>query len=263
MISFSQPTHGRFQLSAVPYNVGTGNSGSNLDLQVSLYNGSQALLNVYNPGTLLSSVIDTLLNPGIYYLRIEGRGNVYAPNYASLGSYSLSADFSAGTLPLRKLELTGEVVNHQHRLHWIIDADENVISQVLEVSTDGRNFSPLTTSSIDQRNYSYQPVAGTNVQYRVNVTFDNGHRYYSNVVQLRSPDTGGPKLAGNVAVSAVKVNSPGAYSYSIYELGGRLISSGQLFSGLNTLTTNTLNKGLYIIRFSNGSAYWTEKFMKQ
>lgn len=43
-IRFTLPATSRFQFAAVPYNVGTGNSGSNLDLQVSLYNNSQVLI---------------------------------------------------------------------------------------------------------------------------------------------------------------------------------------------------------------------------
>ena len=53
-----------FTLDAVPYNVGTGNAGSDLDMQVTLYNSSQTQLNVYNPGNTLSLVIDTTLNRG-------------------------------------------------------------------------------------------------------------------------------------------------------------------------------------------------------
>ena len=76
LIKFTQPGLGSFQLNAVPYNVGVNNAGSDLDLQVTLYNSVQTQLNTYNPGTLLSSVIDTTLNPGTYYLKIEGKGNV-------------------------------------------------------------------------------------------------------------------------------------------------------------------------------------------
>ena len=59
-VRFVQPALGRFQLSAIPYNVGTGNIGSDLDLQVTLYDNTQTLLGIYNPGTLLSSVIDSI-----------------------------------------------------------------------------------------------------------------------------------------------------------------------------------------------------------
>jgi hypothetical protein len=46
LIRFVQPSYGRFQLSAVPYNVGTGNAGSDLDLQVTLYNSSQVQISI-------------------------------------------------------------------------------------------------------------------------------------------------------------------------------------------------------------------------
>ncbi|MDT9091759.1 hypothetical protein, partial [Escherichia coli] len=61
---FIMPGAGRFELNATPYNVGTGNAGSDLDLQVSLYDGAQQLLSIYNPGTLLNSVADTTLSAG-------------------------------------------------------------------------------------------------------------------------------------------------------------------------------------------------------
>ncbi|MEK7227095.1 MAG: DVUA0089 family protein, partial [Bacteroidota bacterium] len=151
MIMFTQPSLGRFQLNAIPYNVGTGNAGSDLDLQVSLYNSSQTLLNVYNPGTLLSSVIDSNLTAGVYYLKIEGNGNMYAPNYASLGSYSLQGNFIEGALPLHKLELRGQLNGDLHQLSWIIEADEQITRQILEISTDGRNFGPVTEPAAADR----------------------------------------------------------------------------------------------------------------
>ncbi len=264
MIKFIPPATGRFLLNAIPYNVGTGNAGSDLDLQVSLYNSSQTLLRVYNPGTLLSSVVDTQLTHATYYLKVEGKGNIYAPNYASLGSYALQGNFILGTLPLRKLELRGELVSDKHRLNWVIEADEAVTKQILEVSTDGRNFSPVTESPNDLRSFMYKPYVTTTAQYRLNVTFDNGRQYYSNIIALRN--TGSvdwPKLVSNITNNNVVVTSPGTYSYAIYEFNGKIISKGQLTNGLNNINTTTITGGMYIIRFTNGSEQWVDKFVKQ
>lgn len=264
MIKFTQPATGRFVLSAIPYNVGTGNAGSDLDLQITLYNNAQTQLNVFNPGTTLNSVIDTTLNPGTYYLKIEGRGNIYAPNYASLGSYSLQGNYISGVLPLRRLELSGELVSDKHRLTWLIDADEAVTRQVLEVSTDGRNFTPVTEPSGSLRSFMYKPFVSTTAQYRLNVTFDNGQQYYSNVISLRNTGTANwPKLVSNITNNSVVVNSPGNYSYAIYEFSGRTLSQGQLTNGLNTINTSTIAGGTYIIRFTSGTEQWVDRFVKQ
>lgn len=265
MFKFTTTAFGRIQINAVPYNVGAGNSGSDLDMQVSLYNSSQTLLGVYNPGTLLNSVIDSNMNAGTYYLRVEGKGNMYAPNYASLGSYALQGTYSASTLPLRKLELRGVLNNDLHQLNWIIDADEEVTKQILETSTDGRNFSSLTESPVTSRNYSYMPHNIGAIQYRLNVTFDNGRQYYSNVITLRKTGTfSGPKLITNIInKSEIEVFSPGIYNYYIYDLNGKIMAQGKLANGNNSLYSGSITSGMYMIRFTNGTEQWMEKLVRQ
>jgi hypothetical protein len=264
MIKVTLPALGRFVLNAVPYNVGTGNAGSDLDLQVTLYNSAQAQLNIYNPGTLLSSIIDSTMGAGVYYLKIEGKGNINAPNYASLGSYSLSGNFLAGALPLRRLELQGAVINDRHKLNWIIDADEQVVEQVLEISTNGRTFSSVTQPANGDRSFLYNPNSGNAVQYRLKVTFDNGHTYYSNIVTLKN--TGNdirPKLLSNLVTSHILVTSPGNYNYSVYDLNGKLAGRGQLVNGMNTITVASMTSGMYIMKFYDDSNQWTDKFVRQ
>ncbi len=264
MIKFTLPAVGRFTLNAIPYNVGTGNSGSNLDMQVTLYNASQQQLNVYNPGTLLNSIIDSTMLAGMYYLKIEGKGNIYAPNYASLGSYSLEGGFLAGTLPLRRLELRGSATGDRHNLNWIIDADEQVVEQVLEISTNGRNFNPVIQPANGDRSYNYAPHISNAVQYRLKVTFDNGHTYYSNVVTLRDSDKDTrPKLLSNLVNNTILVTSPGHYNYSVYDVSGKVAAKGQLVSGMNSIPASTITGGMYFIRFADNRNQWTDKFVRQ
>jgi hypothetical protein len=263
MFRFTQPSPGRFQLSAIPYNVGTGNSGSDLDLQVTLYNSSQVALNVYNPGTLLSSIIDTTLNSGTYYLKVEGKGNVYAPNYASLGSYSMQGMLGGSVLPLRRLELHGALNGDRHQLDWIIDADEQVTELILEASTDGRNFIQVTQTANNARYYIYQPTLTGTVQYRLNVTFDNGRQYYSNIVTLKkSSQDSHPELVGNMVTSNINITSPTNFDYTIYDFSGKSLLKGKLSAGTNSLNAVFLAQGMYVIRFNNGAQSWSDKFVK-
>lgn len=266
MFKFTLASTGEFTLDAVPYNVGTGDAGSDLDMQVTLYNNSQTMLNIYNPGTLLSSVIDTTLTSGTYYIKVEGRGNIYAPNYASLGSYALTGNFTAGSpLPLRRLELHGNLNEDKHQLSWIIDADEQVVKQVLEVSTDGLNFTALSQPSNSSRSFSYAPTITTPLLYRLKVTFDNGREYYSNIVTLKSVSiTPKPKLLGNfITTSIISVSSPGNYTYSVFDLSGKIITKGSLTSGVNTINASGMFSGMYIIRFEDAGHQWIEKMVRQ
>lgn len=266
MIRFIIPEDGRFQLDAIPYNVGTGNAGSDLDMQVTLITGSNTVLNIYNPGALLNSVVDTVLNAGTYYLRVEGRGNQYAPAYASLGSYSIQGRFTADvTLPLHKLELAGGWSGNTHSLNWEIIADEQIVSLIVEVSTNGRTFSQLARVDNNTRGFAHVPATTNGAQYRLNVTFDNDRQYYSNVINIRPKGAPvKPQVVGNVITSnIIKVTSPGKYNYQVYDMHGKSITKGQLTNGTNTITTPSLLNGMYIIRFNDDQQHWTDKIIRQ
>lgn len=264
LIKFNQPESGHFKLDAIPYNVGYGNAGSDLDMQVTLLNNMETVLGSYNPGSMLNSVIDTILSSGMYYLRVEGKGNLYAPEYASLGSYALQGNFTAAnTLPLRKLELSGSLQQDKHLLRWVIDADEQIEKLIIEISSDGRNYKPLAQTGNDARSFIYKPEGAATVQYRLNVTFDNGRQYYSNVVIIhKAGTTDSPHLVTNIIYNSnIDVSSPGNFKYIICDLSGKIFSSGHLTTGINYIKEPKLINGLYLIRFSNGDMQWTEKFV--
>lgn len=266
LFHFGMPGRGRFYLDAIPYNVGTGNAGSNLDLQVTLYNAAHQLLNIYNPGMLLNSVTDTILNPGLYYLKVEGKGNQFAPAYASLGSYSLHATIEPGEpLPVHKLSLQGLQHGDSHQLSWSILADEEVVKQILEFSVDGHQFYQLTDAPLDTKTYIYRPAPGDNPMYRLRVDFADGHYYYSNTVVIQPGVSGSsPSLVSNIIYNnTIGVNSPGNFNYAVSDLHGRIVHQGRVVSGRNQLTVASLTGGLYIVRFWNQHTQWGVKFLRR
>jgi hypothetical protein len=265
VFKFTIASQGNFHLDASPYSIATANAGSNLDMQVELLNSSFNLLKTYNPDNSLNTTIDTLLPAGTYYLRIQGKGNVYAPEYASLGSYNLSASFAPSTtLPLYRLELAGTAENNRHKLNWIIEADENVTKQILEVSTNGIQYQAVASPANSLRSYQHVPGGGNILYYRLFVEFDNHTQYYSNVVSLRNTTkTGRPNLAGNLVINNLSVNSPEVFNYSIVDLNGRIVLKGKLMQGTSQINTSYLSQGMYLIQFNNGLDQFVERFVKQ
>lgn len=265
LFRFDIPSLKLFQLSAVPFNVGAGNAGSNLDLRVTLYNSSQTVLNSYYSSTSLSLLIDTSLGAGTYYFQIEGTGNSYAPSYAILGTYYIQGElFDNGILPLRKLELKGTFQQDKHILSWSVQADEPITEQILEVSIDGKNFKQLTKPGNSDRSYTYRAGNSNAALYRVYVEFQNGSHYYSNIVAVRSSDNYKPQLLNNLVTDGrISVTSPGAFDYSLFDLSGKMLSRGKLSDGMNTINANKLINGIYVIRFVSGGEQWSEKLVKQ
>ncbi len=177
LFKFNIADEGKFQLNAIPYNVGTGNAGSDLDLQIEFLDASFKLLGTYNPGSILSSIIDTILNKGTYYLRVEGKGNIYAPEYASLGSYSLKGTYLQEKVNLeKKTELRGRSSRPQLIGNLISGSNISVSSpgifqyQILDLSgrllrlgsvTNGTNN--INTGNITQGFYIIRFIRDENV----------------------------------------------------------------------------------------------------
>ncbi|MGE5519177.1 MAG: zinc-dependent metalloprotease [Candidatus Dadabacteria bacterium] len=265
VIQFNVATKGTFHLDAIPFNVGAGNAGSDIDLELQLLDNSGVVLRTYNPGNTLSATIDTTLNSGSYYLKVNGSGNAYVSNYASLGSYTLNATFSSlGILPLHRLQLNGVVKDNQHSLNWDIVADENITNQSLEVSTDGANFHNLANLSSMQRSFNNNVQNSSSLFYRIKLTLDNNSTFYSNIIELHSKAVvDRPHLVSNVITGVINVSSPSEYKYFISDLNGRILQKGVLREGNNPVSTYISSAGMYLISYSNGKEYFTDKFMKK
>lgn len=264
MFRLSMPKNGQLKLEVAPYSVSAGESGSNLDVELKLFNSQQKLIHTYNPQETLSAAIDTTLQQGDYFITVTGAGNINTTDYASLGAYTIKGfTGEMSVLPLRQLQLKGSSNGNQHQLSWLIDADEMVVKQVLEVSENGSAFTTLAQLHTEDRSYRQTAANGT-VQYRLNVLFDNGKQHYSNIIAMRNQATAKPQLYTNVVSSnALMVNSPAVYNYSITDLNGREIGKGQITAGSSTINTGTLTSGLYLIRFNNGNEQHVEKFSRR
>jgi hypothetical protein len=91
-------TTGNFKLNAIPYNVGAGYSGANLDIKVTLMTSRGAVVGNYDFTDSLNAKIDTTLKAGTYIVVIDGSASVNSTNdYGSLGAYTLSGSFGAST----------------------------------------------------------------------------------------------------------------------------------------------------------------------
>jgi hypothetical protein len=151
-----------------------------------------------------------------------------------------------------------------HSLSWLIEADENVMKQVIEVSTNGINFTALDNPNNALRTYSYHPLDNRPLLYRMHVTLDNSKEYYSNVIAIRPGRSGKPQLVGNtISGNSLVVNSPGNYYYQVMDQKGRMLTKGNIEKGYSSIHAGIITTGIYIIRFTDGEQQWSEKFIKR
>lgn len=263
VFSFTVATANSFQLNAIPQNVGAGNSGANVDIRVSLLNASGDTINRYNPSDLLDAGVDTLLNPSIYYLVVEGVGNTNLTDYGSVGYYTIQGSLT-GVLAVNKLKLTGNLNASKHQLNWQIETDETILHLEIESSTDGVNFELLSKLPAQSRSFSWQPIQAKTTWYRIRlISASGGKQYYSNAIALKPAANAPIKLAGNSVSDRILVDATGNYSYQLFSRNGALVKSGNLTSGRNILPVSGLANGLLLLRVFNGTETTTYKLIKQ
>ena len=74
-------------LSVIPFNVGTPNSGANVDIIIKIYNSQRQLLTSINDPASLHVI--TQLNAGQYYISVSATPNSYAGTYGMRGRYTI------------------------------------------------------------------------------------------------------------------------------------------------------------------------------
>ncbi len=146
----------------------------------------------------------------------------------------------------------------------------------VEHSTDGRNFSKLSTvkgagTSFVSSDYEYlheTPAKGVNYYRLAQVDFD-GATSYSEVAEVSFAEKAAfsirPTLAQNeITVSfAAELNTE--VQLSIYDLTGRIVAQNQFDAQANTeiISVSDLQAGHYLVRVIAAGQSYTERFIKQ
>jgi len=259
---FVLPTNKNIRLNAIPFNVSSNWIGANLDIKLMLYNGSGTLIKTYDPTTIMSVTIDTVLNAGTYYIRIDGTGNTNIGEYGSLGAYTISGSF--GALPIHDVKLEGATDKGRHNLAWNIIADEPIKEIGIETSTDGINFKTLTSVGGTANKFGYLPYQESVIYYRLKVTSVINQVVYSNIIALKANAAGDKQFTVSTMVrNEIVVNASRDYQYQLSDLNGRIISMGKGLKGINRLDVFNQAPGMYVIQLISNNEKQTERIIKQ
>ncbi len=258
-LNLTQPTW--LKLSAIPQNVGVGDDGANIDIQVALLNGNDTI-NIYNPSTLLNAGVDTNLNAGTYYLVVDGVGNMYHNDEGSIGLYNITGTL-ATVLPVKSFNFKGAVVNDQHQLLWWLQTDEAVKQLVIESSADAHHFTTLAVVDPSLKSFAYKPAGNETTWYRLKaITAADNREYTSDIIALTSRNNNLGIKVINTNTADIIVSSSNNFVYRLFTAGGQLLGNGKLQPGINHLPSLGA-KGLLLLHCSNGNQSFTQKIIKQ
>lgn len=251
-----------FRLNAIPKHVGNNNEGANVDIKVSLLNNLADTIGRYNPLNLLNAGVDSNINAGTYYLVVEGVGNPNLADYGSVGYYSLTGTLG-NVLPVRQINLNGQVRENAHDLSWTYSADEAVQRIEIEYSKDGKQFNTISQLPADANEFSWKPLDYGTVYYRVRVvTVADERAYYSKTISIQDTKNRPVKVLSNIIGDAINVYAGKDYTYQLFDESGRLLLQGQLRAGNNRIDGLKPRKGMLILRVAGNNELFTFRLVK-
>jgi hypothetical protein len=253
----SSPVH----IEVNPFSTGANNENANLDIAVQLFNSANQLIRTYDPETSMSVIIDTTLANGTYYIIIDGTGNINAGNYGSLGSYSITG--SRGTLAIREVNLKGINNGNTHKLHWNIVSDEPIVNQILETSTNGRNFETIMNDASGVSSFNFTPKTNGNVFYRLKATSSIGESIFSNITVLKANTDDKSFTVSTIIDESIRVVATEDFQYKLFDANARLIATGTNKKGINNINVNKMTRGLYVLQIIHNNNIQTERIIKQ
>lgn len=255
---------GQIHLDAKPYSVGINNEGADLDIKLELLNSAAEVIGVYDPINILNVSIDTLLTPGVYFVVVEGAGNINSTNYGSLGSYNITGNFSAlSTTPIKQVLLTGKTGNGTHDLNWNIIADEPISKLIVESSYNGAMFTTLASLPQEARSFNYTPLINENIYYRVKAVSVTGRAVYSNIIALKLNDN--PKKFFKISTlvhNDITIDAAQNFEYKLADMSGRILQTGKGNSGINMINISNNPNGIYLIQIISNNQRLTERIVR-
>jgi len=259
-IQFTQSS--TLHIDAIPYSNGTGNSGSNLDIKLFLYNESKQLLRTYDPLTSLSVTLDTTLKTGIYYLVLDGTGNANANNYSSIGSYTMTGFRSA--LPIKKVSLNGSSIKNAHQLNWDIITDEPLQQLEIESSIKGEIFNKISTVKGDEKMFTCMPTDNNSKFYRLKATSIYNQIMYSNVIYLKGMESNIKAFTiSNFVSDKISLTANENYRYKLIDNYGRVLEMGSGYKGNQQISLLGKSSGIYFLQIFGATQKTTERIVKQ
>jgi len=252
------------KLNVTPFSVGLNNEGADLDVKVVLMNSNFEIVNVYDPLDKMDVSVDSVFNPGTYYIQVSGSGNQFATNYGSLGSYHVAGTLATlSTLAIQQLDLKGSEKDGIHNLTWNLVCDEAVLSEEVQVSYDGISFSKLASVNSAARSFEYRPMNQQDAYYRVHATTISGVTRYSNIVMIRySGLHNSVVLQSNLVRDRVIISSQEPLKYILIDVNGKILQKGNLQQGQNVINISNSPNGIYFIQMAGETQKLTQRIVK-
>ena len=261
---------GLMKMNVIPFNVGAGNSGANLDVKIILQDAKGTEIKTYDIADSLNARIDTTLDAGTYYVIIDGTGNINAGNdYGSLGAYTIEGSYSgrANTIAASSANntgITGIKVKNGNKINWNAANFQGIAALSVMVATDEGEFKEIARPALNANSYIHQVITPAAYTYILKFIEKDGSVQFSNSVTIENKNDGvGIFKVIKQAQQPVIVNATEAYEFQVVDNFGHIILTGRAAAGTKTIDVRNYPAGIYNLRLLNETENRTEKFINR
>ncbi len=202
-------------------------------------------------------------------------------NYAATASTAISSFGAAGTgypylvgnvsvLPSALKSFSASKANSGNQLNWEVENAEQFQVFDLQESINGIDFINKTSVAPGSSSrYSYLDAGSfaATKYYRLKLTDRQRNVSYSHVVSIGGKKETKIVLLQNPVQYQLNFRHPEAVSaqYSVVDLSGRIMLQGVIskHAVISSVNTSVLNKGAYILRFTDSGENYSQTFIKQ
>jgi len=185
--------------------------------------------------------------------------SIYFDYNAVVNTNTASTTISDGTVPLKLLSFSGLVQpgTDNALLYWNTANEINTKSFVIEISTDGTLFTPITSvraKGYNGNHYTYAVAMNSSiVYYRLKMIDNNGEFTYSSVVRitgLQNEENFMVLINPVTTKLSIKIIAPLLTNTvaNIFNSEGKIVKSFTLRQGTQTIDVSNLSSGLYYIK---------------
>lgn len=205
-----------------------------------------------------------------YHFSIFEYNGTEAPVYNTTDVLRTTALITS-TLPVKWLSVTATQQAGGVQVQWTVQ-ESGVAQYVVEKSSDGRNFSVLTTMPAKNEEgtiaYTFLDAGSrdTRAYYRVRQVDSDGRFAYSNVVWVRHDKAADLVLLQNPVRQQLRFRAAdylqGA-AFVVTDAGGRSVAGGRIHQNLTTVDLDGKPAGIYLLVITKGQTPTSIRFLKQ
>jgi len=189
-----------------------------------------------------------------------------------IGGVDFTENNCPGILPVILSSFNAKADKCMVSLEWTAEAEINFKKYQVEYSHDGRNFESIATiaaqgaSGINKYAFQHNHPQQGNIFYRLKMIDNNGKFEYSRIIALKLDCSRSAVLVyPNPVTDLLNINITNAHEQttaSLFDNNGKLIYTGVLSNGTNTINMNKLAKGVYLLKLNNGIEIQNMKIIK-